>query len=66
MRPIADLGQLVWIQPRDFFARQTIAAVGGAIEAAQDIHQRRFAGAGRADQGDELTLQISRDTFLRA
>ncbi len=54
--PVADLGQLVRVKARHFLAGEAVAAVGGAVEAAQGVHERRFPGAGRADQGDELPL----------
>ena len=54
--PVADLGQLVRVQPRHLLAGQAVTAVGGAVEAAQGVHERRFAGAGRADQGDEFAF----------
>ena len=31
-----------------------ILAVAGAVETAEDVHQRRFAGAGLADDGDHF------------
>jgi hypothetical protein len=33
---------------------EPVAAAGGTIEAAQDVHQGRLAGAGGADDGQEL------------
>src|SRR5207245_782096 len=51
---VADMGALIGAEIRDFVAGEPVAAVGGPIEAAEDVHERRLAGAGRADQGDVL------------
>ena len=38
----------------------------GLIDAAQDLHQRRFAGAVLADQADDLSgLDLDRDVLQR-
>src|SRR5947209_8641008 len=38
----------------DLLASEAIAAGGGTVEAAEDIHQRRFSRAGRSDQREIL------------
>lgn len=39
----------------DLFAIEVVFTFGGAIETTQDVHQRGLAGAGGADECDELT-----------
>src|SRR5205823_5679611 len=51
---IARFGELAFVHARDFATGEEIAAAGRAIEAADHVHQRRFAGARRAHDGDEL------------
>ena len=52
---VADLGELVAGHAADVFAAQLVGAVGRGVEAAEKVHQRRLAGAGRADDGHHLT-----------
>src|SRR4051794_24974109 len=53
---VADDGALVAVERRDVDAVEFVRAVGGTVEAAEDVHQRRLAGAGGAHHGDELPL----------
>lgn len=48
---IADAGSLVTRHVGDFFAGQAVAAAGGAVEAAEHVHEGGFSGAGRAHKG---------------
>jgi hypothetical protein len=52
--PVAHQCPLVGGEGGDLLAGQQIAAAGRAVEAAEGVHQRRFARAGRPDEGDEL------------
>ena len=51
----AQPGQFIRVQVRDVFTGKQVAAAGGPIKATEDVHQGRFARAGRADYGDELS-----------
>ena len=46
--------EFVRVQARHVHAAYLVAAFAGAIQAAQDVHQRGLAGAGLSDDGDEL------------
>ncbi len=48
-------GQRIAIQLRDIGSRYPIGAAGGFVEAAKDIHQRRFSRAGGPDDRHHLT-----------
>ncbi|MNN43437.1 hypothetical protein D3C81_1576730 [compost metagenome] len=50
----AQPGQFVAVQLGNVLAGEAVAAGTWAIEAAEDIHQGRLAGAGGADDGDEF------------
>ena len=50
----ADAGEVRLAQPRDIDALEEIVAAGRPVEAAENGHQRRFARARRAHDGDEL------------
>ena len=52
----AQCGQLVAAHLRSFHAVDLIRAGSGAIETADDVHQRGFAGAGLADDGNEIAF----------
>src|SRR5207249_6712591 len=52
---VSDRGELVVGQLADVLAGQLVGAGVGDIEAAQHVHQRRLARAGRAHDRDELT-----------
>ena len=52
--PAADARQRRLIQLRDVDALEQVVAAGRAIEAAEDVHQRRLARTGGAHDGDEL------------
>ena len=54
---VADLGPLVAVEPRDVDAVEPVAARGRPVEAADDVHQRRLARAGRAHDGHELAAR---------
>ena len=45
---VADHGQLVFVQLPDVDAVEQVATRGRVVEAADDVHQRRLARAGRA------------------
>ena len=53
---VADAGQLIVVQFADQLAVEPVAAFGGRIQAANQIHQRGLAGAGGAHDGDILVL----------
>src|ERR1043166_5821232 len=54
--------EFVTIQFRHVAAGQPIASIGRAIEAAQNVHQGRLAGARLAHDGDELPrVNVERD-----
>ena len=44
------------VQFADQLAVEPVFALGWRIEAADQVHQRRFAGAGRAHDGDVLVV----------
>ena len=50
----ADAGELRLAQPRDIDALEEVVAARRPVEAAEDVHERRFARARRAHDGDEL------------
>ena len=54
--PAADLRQLVVGELLHRVALQAVDPGGRAVQAAQDVHQRRLARAGRADDGQELAV----------
>ena len=68
----ADLGvanhrALVAVEGRDVDAVEVVGAGGRAVEASQDVHQRRLAGAGRSHDGHELAgLDVEVDAGERA
>ncbi len=47
-------GQFVTVQGRDVFPGEAVFARGRSVEAAEDVHQRRLAGAGCTDNRHEL------------
>ncbi len=51
---VADDGQLVLRHARDVLAVEEVVAARGAVEAPEDVHQRRLAGPRRSRDGDEL------------
>ena len=53
---VPDGGQLVAVHPAHVPAVEPVDAVGGHIQAADDVHAGGFAGARLADNGDELAL----------
>src|SRR5262249_59738492 len=50
---------------RDFSSREMDRAFGGAIEATDEVEERRLAGAVRADQRDDLALVHGERHFLQ-
>ena len=48
--------QCVIIHGGGFFAVDTVRAAAGCIQAAQNVHQRRLARAGLADNGHKVAL----------
>src|SRR5207248_9430547 len=63
---VADRRQLVVREPRHVAAVQEIRAGRRPIEAAEDMHQRRFARPGGTDDRDELAaLDVDRETAER-
>ncbi len=51
---------------RDVPAIELDGAAGRSVEAAEQVHERRLAGAVRADQADDLALlQLERDAAER-
>jgi len=60
--PIPDCRQIVVRQTRHVAAVEVIRAACRPIEAAENVHQGRLAGAGRPDDGDEFAaLNRERD-----
>ena len=51
---VADARQFVVIQFADQLAVQPVAALAGRVQAADQVHQRGFARARRAHDGDVL------------
>src|SRR2546423_12138854 len=51
---IADARQRAGREQRDVFAVEPILAGRRRVEAAEDVHQRRLAGARRSDDRDEV------------
>ena len=54
---VADVGQLVAVERRNVHAVQQIIAAGRAVEAADHVHQRGFARAAGAHEGDKFAGQ---------
>ena len=52
----AENGQLVLILGVDILAVQIHMAAGGAVHTAQNMQQRRFTGAGRADNCQKFSF----------
>ena len=52
----AENGQLVFILCVDILAVQIHMAAGGTVHTAQNMQQRRFAGAGRADNCQKFSF----------
>ncbi|MND81618.1 hypothetical protein D3C80_734210 [compost metagenome] len=50
----AQPGQLVAVQLGDVLAGEQVVTGGRTIQATENVHQGRLAGAGRTDNGDEL------------
>ena len=53
---VADAGELVVVERGDVVAVEPVVALGGRVEAADEVHQRGFAGAGGAHDGDVLVV----------
>src|SRR5262249_22062902 len=52
----AHLGQLVVVHLGDVLLAEEVPTPRGPVEAAEQVEQGRFAGPGRAHQGDEVPL----------
>src|SRR5207249_3955466 len=52
--PVADLGQSEVVEQLDRLTFEEIFAGGGPVETTEDVQEGRFAGAGRARDGDVL------------
>ncbi len=64
---VANGGKLPRRGVLDHHAVQLDGPLGGRVQAAEDVHQRGFAAAGRADDGDEFTLlDVQRDVVQGA
>src|SRR5205807_2088702 len=50
------VGELALAHPAHVLAAEPVAAVGGSVETADDVHQRRLARAGWTHHRHELTL----------
>ena len=53
---VADAGQLIVVKFADQLAVEPVLALGRGVEAADQVHQRRLAGAGGAHDGDVLVV----------
>ena len=51
---VADFGEGVAVQPRDLAPFEQVLSGGRAVEAADEMHQCRFAGAGGPHDRHEL------------
>lgn len=51
---IANVGELIALKFGNVDAIEEKSAAGRAIEAAEDVHEGRFAGSARAHEGDEF------------
>ena len=64
--PVAHLGQLVPAELGDVAPVEKILAAGRVVEAAEDVHQRRFAGPRWPGRRDELArLDVERHAAKR-
>jgi hypothetical protein len=53
---VAQLGSAVAVEAGHVLAGQEVLAGGGAVEEPEDVHERRLAGARRADHREERAL----------
>ena len=53
---VADAGQLIVVELGDVVTVEPVAAAGGRIEATDEVHQGRLAGAGGAHDGDVFVM----------
>ena len=53
---VADAGELVVVQFADQLAVEPVLALGRRVEAADEVHERGFAGAGGAHDGHVLVV----------
>ena len=53
---VPDLREFVILRILHIGAVEPVGSLGRAVEHADHVHQRRFSGAGRADNRDELSL----------
>ena len=54
--PVADVGEAVLVEVRNVLAGEDQLARARNVETADDVHQRRLARPGWADDGDELAV----------
>ncbi len=54
--PVPDPGEAVVGEARDVLAREAVRPLGGVVEAAQDVEERRLPRARGADDRDEASL----------
>src|SRR5439155_975814 len=63
---VPDPRQLVVVEPGDVGAIEQVAAAGRHVQAADDVHQRRFARAACAHDGNEVaTPDVEVDALQR-
>ncbi len=53
---VADAGELVVVELADQLAVEPVAALGGGIEAADEVHEGGFAGAGGTHDGHVFVM----------
>jgi hypothetical protein len=59
---VADFGQLIVVHLADLAAVEFVSAGGRRVQAAEQVHQGGFAGAGRPHDGDVFAaLDFQRD-----
>src|SRR5205085_8233304 len=59
---VAPRGELAFVEPRQVGAEHVHFAFGRAVDAGNEIQQRRFAGARRPHQRDEIAaLDVEAD-----
>jgi hypothetical protein len=53
---VADAGELIVVELGDVVTVEPVAALRRRVEAAEEVHQRGFAGAGGSHDGDVLVV----------
>ena len=65
--PVADAREALFAETGNVFPREKIGTGRRRVEAADDVHQRRFAGAGAPNDGEKFpALNLKRDSVQRA